>query len=97
MRAYVRNPQILVMDEPTSQIDPVSEKAILESLIKFAKDKTLILITHRFSMIHAVDRITVIHEGEIAEEGEFSDLASSGGVFSSLYRVYNGEEENGAA
>ncbi len=90
MRAYVRNPEILLMDEPTSQIDPFSEAVIMKSLRLYVRDKTLVLITHRFSLISLVDRITVIHGGEIVEEGAFEELSASDGIFNSLYRIYSG-------
>jgi ATP-binding cassette subfamily B protein len=91
LRAFVRNPEILIMDEPTSQIDPYSEKLIIESLSDFLKDKTLILITHRFSMVTLVDKIIVLNEGNIVEQGGFKDLLDSDGVFSHLYSIQYGE------
>ena len=90
LRAFVRNPEILILDEPTSQIDPFSERRIINALQEFLSEKTLILITHRFSMISLVDRIVVLREGNIVEEGTFHELMNNDGTFSDLYRVQFG-------
>ena len=87
MRALVREPEILVMDEPTSQIDPESEKVIMAALSKYLAGRTLILITHRFSMISLVDNIIVLDHGRKVEEGKLVDLLKSGGTFSKLYGI----------
>ncbi len=90
LRAFIRDPEILIMDEPTSQIDPYSEKLIISSLNSFLKGKTLILITHRFSMISLVDRVISFENGEKVEEGTFSELLNSNGVFRKMYNIqYN--------
>ncbi len=87
LRAFIRNPQILIMDEPTSQIDPYSEKIIISSLGAFLNDRTLILITHRFSMISLVDTVVSFEEGQKVEEGSFSDLLKRNGVFRKMYNI----------
>jgi ATP-binding cassette subfamily B protein len=91
LRAFARDPEILILDEPTSQIDPYSEKLIIEALREFVKEKTLILITHRFSMIVLVDRVVVLKDGSIAEEGTFKELMKKEGLFSSLYNIQYGD------
>lgn len=90
LRAFIRDPEILILDEPTSQIDPYSESLIMNSLSDFLKDKTLILITHRFSMVKLVDRIVVLNEGDIVEEGTYDGLIDTGGVFDQLYKIQYG-------
>ncbi len=90
LRAFVRDPEILILDEPTSQIDPYSESLIMSSLSEFLKDKTLVLITHRFSMVKLVDRIIVLNEGDIVEEGTYDGLIGTGGIFDQLYRIQYG-------
>lgn len=90
MRAFIRDPEILILDEPTSQIDPYSESLIMSSLDEFLKDKTLILITHRFSMVKLTDHIIVLNEGNLVEAGNFSELMDRNGVFRNLYNIQYG-------
>jgi len=78
------------MDEATSQIDPRSEYLIIQALQKFLANKTLILITHRFSMISIVDRIIVMELGKMVQTGEFNDLVNREGLFRDLYRIQRG-------
>ncbi len=88
LRAFIREPEILVLDEPTSQIDPESESIIIGALNNFLKNRTLILITHRFSMIKLVDRVTVLDHGRVVEEGTVKSLlAKKDGPFANLYRM----------
>ncbi len=81
LRAFIRNPEIVLLDEPTSQIDLISERLLIRSLRKFLKDRTLILITHRFSMISLVDHIIALEHGEIVEQGSYSELLKKKGLF----------------
>ncbi len=93
LRAFIRDPEILVLDEPTSQIDPQSEKAIISALETFLKDKTLILITHRFSLIRLVDSVIVLDHGSIVEEGDVPTLLEGSGKFSQLYEYQRQDYE----
>ena len=68
-RAVVHNPKILVLDEPTSQMDNQSEAKIIRNLKSFTHNKTLILITHKFSLLPLVNRIILIDNGKIIEDG----------------------------
>ena len=90
LRALIRGPEILIMDEPTSNIDPFSEREIFASLEKFTEERTLILITHRFSMISLVDRIVVIDQGRIIENGDFQSLMKNKGMFFNMYNIVMG-------
>lgn len=90
MRAFIRESPIIILDEPTSQIDPYSEEIIIKALDLYLENKTLILITHRFSMVSLADRIVVIDGGKIVDSGNFQELASREGVFSELYRLQHG-------
>ena len=92
LRAFLRDPQVLILDEPTSQIDLFSEKLLIQSLKKFIEGKTLILITHRFSMISLIDKIVVINQGEIAEEGSYDELISRKGIFYKMNSTQFGNE-----
>jgi ATP-binding cassette subfamily B protein/ATP-binding cassette subfamily C protein len=68
-RLFYRDPKIWILDEPTSSIDADAESKIFESLAKLPKEKTVILISHRFSTVRTADRIIVIDEGKVREDG----------------------------
>ena len=93
LRAFIRDPEILVLDEPTSQIDPQSERAIISALERFLKDRTLILITHRFSLIRLVDSVVVLDHGSVVEEGDVPTLLEGSGKFSQLYEYQRQDYE----
>ena len=68
-RAILRDPALLILDEATSQIDPESEQLIHKALEQFLRDRTAIMITHRFSTLDLADRILVMERGRIVEQG----------------------------
>jgi len=68
-RAFIGDPKIIVMDEPSSAMDSASEKQLLADLIKAVKDKTFILITHRGTLLDAVDRVIILDSGRIVTDG----------------------------
>ncbi|HEX5102503.1 MAG TPA: ABC transporter ATP-binding protein [Pirellulaceae bacterium] len=80
-RAILRNPEILILDEPTSQIDLVSERLIQQSLQEFAQGRTVILITHRLSLLALARRILVMQRGQIVAEGTQEELLNSSPLF----------------
>ena len=85
-RAFYRNSQLLVLDEPTSNIDAVSENIIFKNLSKFASDKITILITHRLYNLKMADKIIVMQNGRIVESGKFETLKrNTNGIFYQLY------------
>ncbi len=86
LRAFVRNPDIIIMDEATAQIDSKSEKNIITAMRNYAKNGTLILISHRFSLITLSDRVIVLEKGNIVQEGTLDVLANQEGVFKDLYK-----------
>jgi ATP-binding cassette subfamily B protein len=73
-RAFLKNAPILVLDEATSALDSVSEELIQDALFKLMKDKTVIIVAHRLSTIQRLDRILVIEEGKIVEDGTHQEL-----------------------
>ena len=75
-RAFFKNAPILILDEPTSAIDPKAEFEIFENLFEFTKGKTVIIISHRFSTVRNAQRILVFSEGKIIEEGSHESLMS---------------------
>ena len=93
LRAFILRPQVLLLDEPTSQIDPESEKVIIGALQKFLEGRTLILITHRFSLIRLVDDVIVLDHGHLIEEGTVDSLLHKDGKFANLYRYQRIDDE----
>jgi subfamily B ATP-binding cassette protein MsbA len=84
-RAVVRNSPILILDEPTSSLDAESEKIVLEALEKLMKGRTVIIIAHRLNTIRHVDKIIVLNNGVIAEEGTHEELIRKGKIYQHLY------------
>ena len=92
-RAVIKNPEILILDEATSSLDNISEKAIQDSLREVEKDRTTIIIAHRLSTIEHADRIFVMKQGEIVEEGTHAELLGKNGYYNALYQREKGEEK----
>jgi len=86
-RALLKDPAILILDEATSSVDTVTEKAIQRALEAAARDRTTILIAHRLSTTYFADRILVLDEGRIVEEGGVHELLETGGLFAKLYQM----------
>ena len=90
-RAFLRNPKILILDEPTSALDAKSEKFIQESLEKLMKGRTTFIIAHRLSTVRKADKILVLHEGKITEQGKHEELIQvPNGVYRNLYELQIG-------
>ena len=83
-RAFLRNPDILILDEATSQIDLESEQLIHQALSKFLVDRTGIMITHRPTSLAMADRIVVIEAGKVADSGQHDDLFARNRFYQSL-------------
>lgn len=83
-RAILRAPQILILDEATSALDNESEALIQEALERLTEGRTVITIAHRLSTIRNADRIIVLQEGRILEQGSFAELGNSDGAFAKL-------------
>lgn len=86
-RAFFRNSPILILDEPTSAIDAKAEAEIFEKVQKLQKDKTVIIISHRFSTVRHADRILVVENGHIVEEGNHEKLMSQNGLYFQLFTL----------
>jgi subfamily B ATP-binding cassette protein MsbA len=86
-RAILKNPPILILDEATSALDTITEARIQGAFDKLAEGRTTIIIAHRLSTIKSADRIILIDEGVIKEEGTHEDLMKIGGQYASLYKV----------
>ena len=85
IRAYVHQPQVLILDEATSSIDSESEELIKHATNVLTKDRTSIIVAHRLSTIKNADKILVIDKGEIVEEGSHTELLNKNGVYKKLY------------
>jgi len=85
-RAVIRNPSILILDEATSHLDAVSERLVQQALQNASRGRTTIVIAHRLSTIREADRLIVLDEGRIAEQGTWDTLATAGGAFQRLIR-----------
>ena len=84
-RVILKNPSILLFDEATSSLDAVTERQVQKNLEQLATDRTTIVIAHRLSTIKEADKILVIRDGEIVEQGHFSALLESSVLFKSLW------------
>jgi ABC-type bacteriocin/lantibiotic exporter with double-glycine peptidase domain len=83
-RALYRDPQVLLFDEATSALDNATERAVMEAIHRLAGTKTILLVAHRLSTVKPCDQIVVMHQGQIVEQGNWSDLSQHGSVFGSL-------------
>lgn len=88
-RALLKDAPIVILDEATALADPENELKIQKSLSEITKGKTVLVIAHRLSTIQNVDRIIVINNGEIIEEGSHNELLELNGFYSSMWEEYN--------
>lgn len=86
-RAFLRDPEILILDEATNALDAISEAHIQAALADLGKGRTQLIIAHRLSTIRHADHILVMDQGRIVEQGDFSQLMAGDGLFSELYRT----------
>lgn len=86
-RAYMRDAQLLVLDEPTSSLDARAEFEVFQRFAELTKGKMAILISHRFSTVRMADRILVLGNGRIEEQGTHSQLVSNGGRYAELFEL----------
>ncbi len=86
-RAFFRDAPILVLDEPTSAIDAKAEYEIFQKVQSLQKDKTVVIISHRFSTVRNADRILILDEGKIIEEGNHEQLMRKKGLYAELFNI----------
>ena len=84
-RAILKNPEILILDEATSSLDTKSEKSVQEALEKLMKSRTSLVIAHRLSTIKNVDKIIVLDDGKIVEQGTHQELINKSGYYKKLF------------
>ena len=85
-RLFFDDSKIIILDEATSAIDNITEKLVMKNIVKQLNNKTLIIIAHRLETIKDVDKIYVLSDGTIQEEGKYSELLNKNGYFTKLYK-----------
>jgi ATP-binding cassette, subfamily B, bacterial len=86
-RAYLRDAQLLILDEPTAALDARSELEVFERFAELTYGKMALLISHRFSTVRMADRIVVLEAGKLVEEGSHSQLISLGGRYAAMFEM----------
>ena len=86
-RAIIRNSPILILDEPTAALDTESERTVIEALERLMKGRTVITIAHRLSTIRDADKIVVLKDHVVAEQGTHQELLQLGGIYAGLYNI----------
>ena len=87
-RAFLKNAKVIIMDEATSALDNISEMKIQQAMEELMKNKTAVIIAHRLSTIETADRILVIDNGNIVEEGSHSDLLAKEGLYNNFWTKF---------
>jgi subfamily B ATP-binding cassette protein MsbA len=93
-RAVVRDPDLLVLDEATSSVDPATERRLQDSVERLMAGRTALIIAHRLSTVVNADRILVMHRGRLVEEGTHAELYAQGGIYRDLFDLQFRAEES---
>ena len=83
-RAVLQNPSLLLLDESTGELDPATERKVLQNLVQHFPDQTILFVSHRISALEWVDRIVLLNQGVIEEQGTHDELIRRGGLYASL-------------
>jgi ATP-binding cassette subfamily B protein len=92
-RAVLKDAPLLILDEATSAVDNETEAALQRSINKLSKDRTAVIIAHRLSTVRIADRILVLDQGNIVEDGAHEDLVEKGGIYARMWAVQTGQSE----
>lgn len=84
-RAFFRDAKLLILDEPTSAVDSIAEEMIFENLRENAEHKTTFIVSHRFATVRKAERILVVEDGKILEEGNHTELMMRNGLYKNMY------------
>ena len=88
-RAFLKDAPILLLDEPTSALDPTTEAAIMVTIEELMRGRTTLIVTHRIATIHQMEKIVVLKNGCVVEEGRGPELVERGGAYAELYHSAN--------
>jgi ATP-binding cassette subfamily B protein/subfamily B ATP-binding cassette protein MsbA len=88
-RAFLKNAPILLLDEPTSALDASTEAAVMDTVAELMQGRTTFLVTHRLNTAHRLDRVVVLQNGRIAEEGSGPELLARGGAYAAMFAAGN--------
>ncbi len=91
-RIYVRRDSLLILDEPSSALDPLAEREIVQKMWELAADRLTVFISHRLSNIQDAARIYVMEQGRIAEAGNHKTLMERNGIYAEMYRKQNSKK-----
>ncbi|HYF75937.1 MAG TPA: ABC transporter ATP-binding protein [Symbiobacteriaceae bacterium] len=86
-RAFVRDAQLIVLDEPTAALDPRAEMEVFAKFVALVKGRTALLISHRLGSCRMADRVIVLNEGQVAETGSHDELMAAGGLYAGLFKT----------
>jgi subfamily B ATP-binding cassette protein MsbA len=86
-RAILRGAPILLLDEATSALDAESESRVQQALGEFGRGRTVLIIAHRLSTVRAADRILVVEDGRVVEQGSHDDLLAANGAYARLVKL----------
>ena len=87
-RAFLADPHVLILDEATSSLDIPSERLVQHALRTLLADRTAVIIAHRLSTVEIADRVLVVDDGRIVEDGAPADLIGSGGRYADLHQAW---------
>jgi len=87
-RAFLADPRVLILDEATSSLDIPSERMVQEGLTKLLGRRTSLIIAHRLTTVMIADRVLVVHDGQVVEDGSPTELVAAGGRFAALYQAW---------
>jgi ATP-binding cassette subfamily B protein len=86
-RAYLREAQVLILDEPTAALDARAEYEVFLRFAELTRGRMAVLISHRFSTVRMADRILVLKDGELVEQGSHEELVGGGGLYAELFSL----------
>jgi len=89
-RAFLKDAPVLVLDEPTAELDPETEAALVDAIEELRRGRTVLLVAHRLTTVARADRIALVARGRVVEEGTHRQLAAAGRVYSQLLAAWQG-------